>query len=68
MRDWQHLQGKRVVVSAAGVEYRGTVVELGEHRVLLRAASGHREIPWERVTRIREDRGATAPRGPSILG
>lgn len=68
MKDWRHLKGKRVVVSAGGVEYRGTVLELGETSLLLRAAGGHREIPWERVTRMREDRGATAPRGPSILG
>ena len=68
MREWRHLKGKRVVVSAAGVEYRGVVIELGESTLLLRAAGGHREIPWERVTAMREDRGGSAPRGPSILG
>ncbi len=68
MKDWRHLKGKRVVVTAVGVEYRGTVLEMGEHGLLLRADGGHREIPWARVTRMREDRGTTAPRGPSILG
>ena len=68
MKDWRHLKGKQVVVSAGGVEYRGTVLELGERCVTLRAPGGHREIPWARVTRMREDRDASAPRGPSILG
>lgn len=69
MKDWRHLKGKRVIVTAGGVEYRGTVWELGEQTLVLRAAAGHQEIPWERVTRIQEQSGTAAPpRGPSILG
>ena len=70
MKDWRHLKGRKVVVTAAGVEYRGTLVELGETSVVLRAPGGHREIPWARVTRIREEGGgrANTPRRPSILG
>ena len=66
MRDWQHLKGKKVVVNAGGIQYRGVVMELGERTLLLRAAGGHREIPWERITRMQEDRASS--RGPSILG
>ncbi|HSH68876.1 MAG TPA: hypothetical protein VK997_03080 [Deferrisomatales bacterium] len=68
MKDWRNLKGKRVVVVAGGVEYRGTLLELGESSLLLRAASGHREIRWERVTRMREDPGTVTQRGRSILG
>lgn len=69
MKDWRHLKGKRVVVTAGGLEYRGTVWELGEQTLVLRTTGGHQEISWERVTGIREQSGTTArPRGPSILG
>ncbi|MBI5015439.1 MAG: hypothetical protein HZB55_08095 [Deltaproteobacteria bacterium] len=66
MKDWRHLRGKSVIVQAAGITYRGTVVELGPANLLLKAASGFREIPWERVQRIDElpegaGRGLSAP-------
>ncbi len=53
-RDWRHLRGKEVTVLAGGIEYRGVVVELGETALLLRAPTGHREIPWETITRVAE--------------
>ena len=68
MRDWRHLKGKQVVVTAGGVQYRGKVIELGERNLLLRADGGHREIPWERITRMQPEGPAAAPRGRSILG
>lgn len=57
MGDWRRLVHKPVVVRASGVEYRGVVVELGERALLLRTPSGHLEIPWDRVTSLREDKG-----------
>ena len=57
MRQWQHLRGKAVVVVATGVTYRGTVVELGVATLLLKAPSGFREIPWERIQHIEEEPG-----------
>ncbi len=62
MGDWRRLVGRPVVVTASGVEYRGVVVELGEHALMLRTPSGHLEIPWERVTSLAEDEGGKAGR------
>lgn len=69
MKDWRNLKGKSVVVQASGVTYRGTVVEAGVSSLLLRAASGFREIPWEAIQRVEEVPGAGAARaaGPSAL-
>ena len=52
--DWRRLTGKRVAVTALGVEFRGVVVEMGERGILLRAQSGYREIPWDRISSVRE--------------
>ena len=60
--DWRRLKGRHVVVVASGVEYRGLVVELGETSLLLRSSGGHREIDWERITRMTE---IAAPRATS---
>ena len=59
MKDWRHLRGKNVVVHASGVTYRGVVAEVGLHALLLKAPTGFREIPWERIHRV-EEVGATA--------
>lgn len=53
--DWRRLQGKAVRVIAAGMEYRGVLVELGEGALVLRSPTGVREIPWETVSQVRED-------------
>lgn len=66
MTDWKKLKGKNVTVYAAGVVYRGTVVELGIGTLLLRAAGGFREIPWETISRVVEG-GAAPPKQPSAL-
>ncbi|MBE0617411.1 MAG: hypothetical protein IH608_05740 [Proteobacteria bacterium] len=55
MADWRQLRGKGVRVIASGVEYRGLVVELGESALVLRCATGVREIPWETVSQVQED-------------
>lgn len=55
MTDWRRLTGKTVTVEAGGVTYRGTVVEIGTHSLLLRASAGFREIPWERIRRVEEE-------------
>ena len=52
--DWRRLTGKRVSVTALGVEFRGVVVEMGERGILLRTPSGYREIPWDRISSVRE--------------
>lgn len=54
MTDWKRLRGKTVAVLADGVEYRGTVVELGLESLVLRGAAGMREIPWDRIGRVAE--------------
>lgn len=59
-KDWRHLRGKSVIVHASGLTYRGVVTEVGLHGLLLKAPSGFREIPWERIQRI-EEAGSTAP-------
>jgi hypothetical protein len=63
-KDWRRLKGRHVVVVASGVEYRGLVVELGETSLLLRSPAGHREIDWERITRVTEVAGPRAGRNP----
>ena len=68
MKNWLHLKGKKVVVVADRVEYRGTLTELGEANVTLRAPGGHRQIPWGQISSIREDKGRIGPRAPSALG
>lgn len=62
MKPWSNLRGREVTVLASGIRYRGTVVEMGEESLLLRSATGFREIPWERVTRIEE---VAEPSGPA---
>ena len=66
MTDWAKLRGHSVSVYAGGVLYRGTVVELGPHSLLLRAAGGFREIPWEKITRVLEEE-AQPRMAPSAL-
>jgi hypothetical protein len=70
MKDWRHLRGKAVTVHSSGITYRGTVVEMGVASLILKAGSGFREIPWERIQRIEEDPGGggPGPKGPSALG
>ena len=63
MRDWRNLGGKNVTVHAQGIIYRGTVVEMGETSLLLKAAVGFREIPWDRITGIEE---ADSNLGPDL--
>ncbi len=66
MTDWRRLVGREVSVTASGLLYRGKVVELGPHSLLLKTVTGVREIPWERITRVTESGGApSAP--PSAL-
>jgi len=60
MKDWRNLRGKSVTVYASGITYRGVVAEVGLHALLLKASTGFREIPWERVQRI-EEAGASLP-------
>ncbi len=59
--DWRRLTGKPVRVTALGVEFRGVVVEMGERGLLLRTQTGYREIPWDRITSVRELPDAGAP-------
>ncbi len=54
--DMRRLVGRPVVVRAAGMEYRGTLVELGLRDLVLRTRLGVQQIPWERVGRVFEDR------------
>lgn len=69
MRRWQELRGQTVVVHALACVYRGTVVELGEDALVLRGASGYREIPWVAVQRIERARsGGSGARGPLPRG
>ena len=60
MADWRRLRGKKVRVLAAGVEYRGTVVELGIESLILKSAAGFREIAWDRISRVVEEPPAAA--------
>jgi hypothetical protein len=55
MTEWNRLRGKRVRVSASGVAYEGVVVEMGENCLVLRSASGFREIPWEQIAQVAEE-------------
>jgi hypothetical protein len=66
MTDWRKLRGRTVTVHASGTSYRGTVVEIGVHSLLLRATAGFREIPWERITRVVEE-GTESSGPPSAL-
>lgn len=63
MNHGRNLKGKQVTVHASGTVYRGTVVEMGEDTLVLRAAGGFREIPWDRVTRVTDEGAGDA--GPS---
>ncbi len=56
MGDLRRLVGKRVVVKAAGVEYRGVLVELGVRDLVLRTRLGVQQVPWDQVGRVFEDR------------
>lgn len=69
MKDWSRLRGKSVTVHASGITYRGVVVEIGVASLLLKASSGFREIPWERIQRIDEvsEAACTRPIQPSAL-
>lgn len=46
------LKGKRVVVRARGVEYRGTLVEVAPEEIVLRAASGWLTIPAGNISQV----------------
>jgi hypothetical protein len=58
LKDLRTLKGKKVEVRASGIVYRGVVVELGPSTLVLKGTGGFQEIPWERITRMEEDRGA----------
>jgi hypothetical protein len=47
------MQGRIVVVQAGGIGYRGILKEVSEEQVCLQGLTGWREIPMEKVTRIR---------------
>jgi hypothetical protein len=69
--NWKNFTGKEVIVYASGVTYRGKLIEMNESSILLRASTGHREIPLEGVSRMElaEDAGGTGGgiRSPSPL-
>lgn len=48
-----HMQGRIVVVHAGGVGYRGILREISEEQICMQGLTGWREIPLEKVTRIR---------------
>jgi hypothetical protein len=52
--DWRNLRGKTVIVHALDITYRGTVVEMGETSLLLKAEGGFREISWAQITGLEE--------------
>jgi hypothetical protein len=68
LKDWRYLTGKKVLIQASGITYRGTMVEMGVSSVILKGPEGFQEIPWTRITRMEEDRGSgPGPAGPSGL-
>ncbi len=68
MQSWRNLTGKEVVVHAGGTVYEGTLVEMTDTSLILKAVTGFREVLMERVTRV-EERGASSNgiRSPSPL-
>ena len=52
----QNLTGKRVEVITADMVYRGTLVEIGETRVYIKADEGWITVPIDRVIDIREEK------------
>jgi hypothetical protein len=48
-----HMQGRIVVVQAGGIGYRGILKEVSEEQVCLQGLTGWREIPMEKIARIR---------------
>jgi len=52
MGNWKHLEGKEVIVYASGLTYEGKLIEMNETSILLRAPTGHREIPLEKVVKM----------------
>jgi hypothetical protein len=69
MRNWRNYQGREVVVHASGVTYRGVMVEMTETSILLRAETGHREVPMESITlvELKEESAAGGISSPSPL-
>lgn len=53
MSELKDLIRKEVVVSAAGTEYRGTLIEVTEHEVLLKTPRGWTSVQMSRVNNIR---------------
>lgn len=47
------MQGRIVVVHAGGIGYRGILREINEEQVCLQGLTGWREIPMEKISRIR---------------
>ncbi|PLX41016.1 MAG: hypothetical protein C0608_07135 [Deltaproteobacteria bacterium] len=52
MAEWNKLTGKEVDVVASGISYTGTLVEINEMSVILRAPTGYREVALEKVVSI----------------
>lgn len=50
----RHLMRKPVVVSAGGMEYAGTLIEVTENEVLLKTDRGFVSVQMSRVTSIRD--------------
>ncbi|PLX43360.1 MAG: hypothetical protein C0609_08425 [Deltaproteobacteria bacterium] len=57
MNGWNKLTGRDVNVSASGISYTGTLIEINELAVILRAPTGYREVPLEKVVSIELSRG-----------
>jgi hypothetical protein len=68
MKDWRYLKGKKVLVHASGIVYRGVVVELGPSSLVLKGTTGFQEIPWERITRMEEERAPGPGTGGGLPG
>lgn len=43
---------REVIVLANGISYRGILSGLGEHSLIIRMASGPKEIPFNRINRV----------------
>lgn len=67
MLSWSNLTGKEVVVHTAGMIYEGKLIEMTDTSLILRAVTGYREVPMDRVVRVEERGTPSAIRTPSPL-
>ena len=67
MRGWRDLTGKEVVVQTAGMRYEGKLIEMTDVSLILKAVTGYREVPMDRIVRVEERGAPSAIHTPSPL-